>query len=87
MKENGLVRFRQEGDEDADPVVLSTEDELDLQDPEVMENPFAAALAQHQRNLLLEEDQQDTKGQWCGNEFEGQKHHGERNAMGTGCVV
>ena len=59
VKENGLVRFRQEGDEDADPVVLSTEDELDLQDPEVMENPFAAALAQHQKNLLLEQHPQD----------------------------
>lgn len=62
VKENGLVRFRQDGDEDADPVVLSTEDELDLQDPEVMGNPFAAALAQHQRNLFLEEYPQDRKG-------------------------
>ena len=48
VKENGLVRFRQDGDEDADPVVLSTEDELDLQDPDVMNDPFDAALAQHQ---------------------------------------
>ena len=48
------MRFRQEGDEDADPVVLSTEDELDPQDPDVVENQFAAALAQHQSNLLIQ---------------------------------
>lgn len=48
------MRFRQEGDEDADPVVLSTEDELDPQDPEVVENPFVAALAQHQSDLLIQ---------------------------------
>ena len=59
VTENGLVRFRQDGDEDADPVVLSTEDELDLQDPDVMADPFTAALAQHQKNLLLEGHPQD----------------------------
>ncbi len=38
VREHGLVRFRQEGDDDdnVEPVILSTEDELDLQDPDVM---------------------------------------------------
>ena len=54
---NPSFRFRQEGDEDADPVVLSTEDELDVDDPNVQEDPFAAALVLHYRNLMLRDQQ------------------------------
>ncbi len=42
-------RFRQDGDEDVDPVLLSTEDELDPADPAARADPFSAALALHLR--------------------------------------